>query len=62
MRLLHRDENGKLSFTKDLVGDDPIPPYAILSHTWRLDNKEVIFEDITNGTGEYKPGYEMMYR
>jgi hypothetical protein len=58
MRLLHRDEDGKLSFTKDLVGDDPIPPYAIISHTWGLDNEEVIFEDITNGTGEDKPGYE----
>jgi hypothetical protein len=58
MRLLHRDEDGKFSFTKDLVGDDPIPPYAILSHTWGLDNEEAVFEDIMNGTGEDKPGYE----
>lgn len=46
MRLLRRDENGKFSFTKDLVGDDPIPDYAILSHTWGLDDEEVVFEDI----------------
>jgi hypothetical protein len=58
MRLLRRDENGKFSFTKDLVGDDPIPDYAILSHTWGLDDEEVVFEDMTNGAGEDKPGYE----
>jgi hypothetical protein len=58
MRLLHRNENGRFSFTKDLLGDDLIPPYAILSHTWGLDNEEVIFEDMANNTGEDKPGYE----
>jgi hypothetical protein len=58
MRLLHRSETGEISLTKDLVGDDPIPPYAILSHTWGLDAEEVTFEDLTNGTGGKKPGYE----
>jgi hypothetical protein len=58
MRLLLRSEIGKFSFTKDLVGDDPIPHYAILSHTWGPDNEEVTFEDIINGTGEKKLGYE----
>jgi hypothetical protein len=58
MRLLRRDEDGRFSFTKDLVGNDPIPPYAILSHTWGKDDEEVTFEDIANGTGEDKPGYE----
>ncbi|OCK74462.1 HET-domain-containing protein, partial [Lepidopterella palustris CBS 459.81] len=58
MRLLRRDDNGKLSFTKYLVGDDPIPDYAILSHTWGLDDEEVVFEDMTNGASEDKPGYK----
>ncbi|KAF2429981.1 hypothetical protein EJ08DRAFT_670710 [Tothia fuscella] len=58
MRLLQRSEMGEVSFTKDFAGDDLIPPYAILSHTWGLDTEEVIFQDIINGTSEKKPGYE----
>jgi hypothetical protein len=58
MRLLLLSNTGEFSLTKDLVGDDPIPPYAILSHKWGPDTKEVTFKDITNGTGERKPGYE----
>ncbi|KAJ8068547.1 hypothetical protein OCU04_004097 [Sclerotinia nivalis] len=57
MRLLH-NETGRFTLTKDFIGDDQIPPYAILSHTWGPDNEEVTFEDIVNGTGEVKPGYE----
>ncbi|KAK6605156.1 Vegetative incompatibility protein HET-E-1-like protein 15 [Botrytis cinerea] len=34
------------------------PPYAILSHTWGPNDEEVTFEDIVNGTGKVKPGYE----
>ena len=58
MRLLQCIETGEISLTKDLVGNDPIPPYAILSHAWGTNNDEVTFEDITNGTGKDKPGYE----
>ena len=58
MRLLLCSDTGEFSFNKDLVGDDTIPPYAILSHTWGADAEEVTFEDITNGTGKDKPGYE----
>jgi hypothetical protein len=58
MRLLQRSKTGEFSLTKDFSGDGPIPPYAILSHTWGKDDEEVTFEDITNGTGEDKPGYE----
>jgi hypothetical protein len=58
MRLLLRSDTGEFSLTKDLVGDDTIPPYAILSHTWGADVEEITFEDITNGTGKDKPGYE----
>lgn len=57
MRLLQRNNNGELSLTKDLVGDDIIPPYAILSHTWGADTEEVTLEDLTNGTGKDKLGY-----
>jgi hypothetical protein len=58
MRLLVRSSSGEFSFTKDLVGNVIIPPYAILSHTWEADDAEVTFEDMTNGTGEDKPGYD----
>jgi hypothetical protein len=58
MRLLLRSDTGEFSFTNDLVGDDTIPPYAILSHTWGANAEEVTFEDLTNGTGKDKPGYE----
>ncbi|KAF2466532.1 uncharacterized protein BDR25DRAFT_306066 [Lindgomyces ingoldianus] len=54
MRLLLRSNTGEFGLTKDLVGHDSIPPYAILSHTWGPDKEEVTFEDITNGTGEKK--------
>jgi hypothetical protein len=55
MRLLEANSVGKFSL-KDF--GDEIPPYAILSHTWGLDNEEITFGDITNGTGGDKPGYE----
>ena len=58
MRLLVRNETGEFSLTKDLVGDDSIPPYAILSHRWLVDTEEPTFNDLTNGTGEEKLGYE----
>jgi hypothetical protein len=58
MRLLVYSETGKFILTKELTCEDQIPPYAILSHTWGPDNEEVTFEDIVNGTGEVKPGYE----
>ncbi len=58
MRLLLHSDTGEFSLAKELVGDDIIPPYAILSHTWGADADEVTFEDLTNGTGEDKPGYK----
>jgi hypothetical protein len=57
MRLLQQNETGEFGFTKDLVGDDQIPPYAILSHTWGSDTSEITFEDLTNGTSKHKAGY-----
>ena len=58
MRLLRRSKPGEFSFSKNFVGNDTIPPYAILSHTWGADTTEVTFEDLRNGTGKEKPGYE----
>ena len=58
MRLLKHSDTGEFNFTKDFVGDDRIPPYAILSHTWGLDTDEVAFEDLINGTGREKAGFK----
>jgi hypothetical protein len=58
MRLLKPSETGQFSLTRDLVGNDSIPPYAILSHTWGSDNEEATFKDVKNGTAQDKPGYE----
>ena len=54
MHLLLYSNDGEFSFNRDLVGNDTIPLYTILSHTWEVDAKEVIFEDITKGTSKDK--------
>ncbi|TGO45299.1 hypothetical protein BCON_0404g00030 [Botryotinia convoluta] len=56
IRLLQRKPDGKIVFREPTSGE--VPPYAILSHTWGPNDEEVTFEDILNGTGEVKPGYE----
>jgi Heterokaryon incompatibility protein (HET) len=56
MRFLERDRNGEFRLTKDL-GKDDVPPYAILSHTWGDDDREVTYEDLSKGTGKSKAGY-----
>jgi hypothetical protein len=57
MRLLEYTSEEEFVLTKDLIGDDEIPPYAILSHTWK-DSEEVSFNELVNGTGKSKKGYE----
>jgi Heterokaryon incompatibility protein (HET) len=55
MRLLHYNNDGNFSLTTFFA--DKIPPkYAILSHTWEAE--EVTFEDLQNGTGIKKAGYQ----
>ncbi|KAI8948859.1 hypothetical protein F4801DRAFT_591546 [Xylaria longipes] len=56
MRLLQRDDAGNYSLTRDLASND-VPPYAILSHTWGLD--EVVFTDLakTQDNWQQKAGY-----
>jgi WD40 repeat protein len=56
MRLLYYTSGGELSWTDDLVGDDNIPPYAILSHTWD-EGQEVTFDDLKKNLGRDKTGY-----
>jgi hypothetical protein len=55
MRLLELNSHGTLRLTEFF--DDKIPPYAILSHTWRTDGEEVTFRDISVDTGKSKAGY-----
>ena len=58
MRLLLQGGTGEFSFRE--FRDDEIPPYAILSHTWLAaqDGEEPTYEDMINGTGKGKLGYE----
>jgi hypothetical protein len=57
MRLLERNDAGEFSLTEYFVNNDEIPPYAILSHTW-VAGEEVILEELRNGTGRGKSGYD----
>jgi hypothetical protein len=54
MRLLRIVNDGRLILTDDLIGDK-IPPYAILSHTWK-EGQEVTFDDFetTNNVRQLK--------
>jgi hypothetical protein len=60
MRLLQCSETGDFHFAHPLTDNDNVPPYAILSHTWRKDDEEVTFDDLMNGTGKDKLGYEKL--
>jgi hypothetical protein len=54
MRLLHL-ESGNLNLTEDYT--EHVPPYAILSHTWGKDIKEVTFDDFKEGNHINKTRY-----
>ncbi|ENI10865.1 hypothetical protein COCC4DRAFT_184065 [Bipolaris maydis ATCC 48331] len=56
MRLLTHNEDDTLVIKH--FDDEPVPPYAILSHTWGEENEEVTYADISNGVGQGKAGYE----
>jgi hypothetical protein len=55
MRLLKLNDSGKPSLV-ERSGND-IPAYAILSHTWGSDGKEVTYKDLLEGISESKTGY-----
>jgi Heterokaryon incompatibility protein (HET) len=54
MRLLRLKDNGEFSLV-EFVGN--IPRYAVLSHTWGVDDEEVTFKDLVDGAGKSKSGY-----
>ncbi|KAJ4986108.1 pfs domain-containing protein [Stagonosporopsis vannaccii] len=64
MRLLYTANDGRLSWTDDLVGDQ-IPPYAILSHTW--GGQEVAYKDLKRHRdmkdvdSKLKDGYQKIF-
>jgi len=61
MRLLHFDQSSELCLTKDVSEEELLShPYAILSHTWSTDDKEVSFADLTQGLGKTKTGYKKL--
>ena len=55
MRLLWLEENSVFSLVEH-VGRD-VPPYAILSHTWGAEHKEVTFKHLKEGIEKGKAGY-----
>jgi NACHT domain/Heterokaryon incompatibility protein (HET) len=57
MRLLEILPNGDYRLTEELL-DNAVPQYAILSHTWGHKSQEMTFEDMTEGKGRDKSGYE----
>jgi hypothetical protein len=58
MRLLQCSDTSEYHLTELFTSDETIPAYAILSHTWGADHDEVTFDDLKDGTGMDKPGYE----
>ncbi|KAJ4367429.1 hypothetical protein N0V83_007011 [Neocucurbitaria cava] len=58
MRLLQIHADGSFSLIS-YVGRNT-PPYAILSHTWGPDNEENTFEELEQGTGKVKAGYQKL--
>jgi hypothetical protein len=54
MRLLQYNNDGDFSLSEFFEGD--IPKYSMLSHRWEAE--EATFEDLQNGTGTKKAGYE----
>ena len=59
MRLLRTETDGRITLA-DYQHENRLPPYAILSHRWGPDKSEVTFEDMRDGAGLDKPGYEKL--
>jgi hypothetical protein len=55
MRLIRSKPGG--GFELSTFNNDNIPPYAILSHTWS-EGEEVTYDELVNGKGEKKAGYD----
>ena len=59
MRLLESAEGCDFNVRKNW-SEGNVPKYAILSHTWGLDEEEVTFDDLGHGTGVDKNGYRKL--
>jgi hypothetical protein len=65
MRLLYITSDGRLRWTKDYIGNEEIPAYAILSHTW--GEQEVAFKNLKNhnnaedADAKLKGGYQKIF-
>jgi hypothetical protein len=59
MRLLQLQANGEISITQNYRSQER-PEYAILSHTWEQECEEVNLQDIQQGRGRGKLGYEKL--
>jgi hypothetical protein len=62
MRLLKCSSTGDFSLTNNLIDEEQLPPYAILSHTWQ-HGKEVTFDDLAGSAvnrskSKSKEGYD----
>jgi hypothetical protein len=57
MRLVRYESDGELSLTGHYLGEDKVPPYAILSHTWQ-EGQEVDLNGFIQGTRKDTSGYE----
>jgi hypothetical protein len=58
MRLLEFTSPGELGMA-EFTGDE-IPPYAILSHTWREDGNEITFNDLQRSEAKGKDAYKKL--
>ena len=59
MRLLHRSDDRELRLTGNIVGEEAIPPYAILSYTWQ-EGQEVTCQEFLDGNMPGKSGYKKL--
>ncbi|KAF7953346.1 hypothetical protein EAE96_006556 [Botrytis aclada] len=59
MYLLKYNSEGQFDLASNFAGSDT-PKYAILSHTWGADTDELTFQDLMNGTGKDKSGYQKL--
>lgn len=55
IRLIHIETQDSFSLTNHLF--EQAPPYAILSHTWGVDDEEVIFEDMQDDAWKQKAAH-----
>lgn len=61
MRLLHSFHLGP-KFKFSTFDDDSAPPFAILSHTWGRPADEVSYQEMLDGSGASKAGYDKIQR